>query len=235
MYVAAAIVGMVVAGCVMHAQQMPIGDATAEQRAAEAARSQGDRAAPQLQTRNPRYQVRSGDVLDLVFSFTPEFNQTVSIQPDGYITLKELGDILVEGKTVPEITELLKAAYAKFLQQPVIAVVLKDFEKPHFIVAGQVERPGKYELRADTTTMEAVAIAGGFNGKAKHSQVLLFRRVSDEWVEVRKLDLKRMHKRDFREDVHLRPGDMIFVPQNAISKIARFLPNTGIGAYLNPF
>src|SRR5438477_3600201 len=56
-------------------------------------------ARPQWQTRNPRYQVQPGDVLDILFSPMSEFNQTISIQPDGYITLREIQDVYVQGKT----------------------------------------------------------------------------------------------------------------------------------------
>jgi polysaccharide biosynthesis/export protein len=189
---------------------------------------------PQLQTREPRYQVRPGDVLDLLFSFNPEFNQSVAVQPDGFIMLREIGEIYVQGKTVPELTTLVKASYVQILQQPVLTIVLKDFEKPHFVVGGQVGRPGKYELRADTTVMEAVAVAGGLAPGAKSSQVLLFRRVSDDWVEVKKLQLKKLQKGDFAEDVHLRPGDMLFVPQTTISKIRPYLPTSSLGAYVSP-
>ena len=110
-----------------------------------------------------------------ISTLSPEFNQTVAVQPDGYVTLKGAGTIFVEGQTVPELTETVKAAYAKILHDPVIAIALKDFEKPYFIAAGQVAKPGKYDLRSDLTVTEAVAIAGGFNDKAKHSQVVLFR------------------------------------------------------------
>jgi polysaccharide export outer membrane protein len=111
------------------------------------------------------------------------------------------------------------------LQNPAFTVELKDFEKPYFIASGQVTRPGKYELRGDTTVAQAVAVAGGFNEKAKHSQVLLFRRVSDEWVEVKQLDMKKMFQEaNLSEDLHLQPGDMLFVPQNFLSKVKSFIP-----------
>ena len=193
---------------------------------------QGDR--PVLQQRNPRYLIRKGDVLDLNFPFTPEFNQTVTVQPDGYITLRGLGDLQVEGVTKPQLTEKLEKAYATILRQPVISVDLKDFEKPYFIAGGEVGKPGKYELRGDTTVTQAVALAGGFNSTAKHSQVLLFRRVSDQWVSVKKLNLKKMlGEANLAEDMHLEPGDMLFVPKNALSKIAPFIPKPNM--YLNRF
>jgi polysaccharide export outer membrane protein len=113
-------------------------------------------------------------------------------------------------------------------------VQLKDFERPYFIVGGEVGRPGKYELRSDTTVAEAVQIAGGMTQQAKHSQVVLFRRVTDDLVETRLLNLKKMLKQSsLKKDAHLRPGDLVFVPQNAISKIARFPNRPSVGMYMN--
>ncbi len=190
---------------------------------------------PGLHERNPRYQLRRGDTFDLDFELSPEFNQTVAVQPDGYITLKGVGSIYIEGQTVPELTETVKTAYAKILHDPVITVGLKDFEKPYFIAAGQVGKPGKYDLRSDLTVTEAVAIAGGFNDKAKHSQVVLFRPLPTGGYEAKLLNVKKLlATRNLSEDVQLQPGDMVYVPQNELSKIRPFLPTSSMGAYYNP-
>src|SRR5205823_10389527 len=85
---------------------------------------------PVLQHRNRRYQLHSADVLTLEFPFTPEFNQTVTVQPDGYVTLRGVDSIRVEGQTLPELNDSLRAVYGKILHDPVINVELKDFEKP---------------------------------------------------------------------------------------------------------
>jgi polysaccharide export outer membrane protein len=192
-------------------------------------------AAPGLHERYPRYQLRKGDTFDLDFTLSPEFNQTVAVQPDGFVTLKEVGSIFVEGQTVPELTEAVKAAYAKTLHDPVIVIVLKDFEKPYFIASGQVEKPGKYDLRSDLTVTEGVAIAGGFNDKAKHSQVVLFRPIPGAGYEAKLLNVKKLlATRNLSEDIHLQPGDMLYVPQNSLSKIRPFLPTSSMGAYYNP-
>lgn len=192
-----------------------------------------DRPAPQR--RNPRYQLCKGDTFDLIFPFTPEFNQTVTVHPDGYITLTGLGDLYVAGKTIPELRESLQTGYARILHDPVINVVLKDFEKPYFVAGGQVARPGKYDLRDDTTLTEAIAIAGGFTENSKHSQVLLFRRVSNDWAEAKILNVKKMFQAgNLTEDLHLQPGDMFFVPQNTISKIRKYLPYTALTTGFNP-
>jgi polysaccharide export outer membrane protein len=189
---------------------------------------------PQLQTRNPRYSIRAADTFEVNFELSPEFNQSVTVQPDGFITLKGVGDIHVAGQTVPELTQTLRNAYDKILNDPLISVVLKDFERPYFTASGQLNHPGKYELRGNVTLTEAIAMAGGFNETAKHSQVLLFRRVNDQWLEAKMFNVKQMMKQgNLGEDPTLRPGDQLFVPKNMLSKIKPFIPSSGVGAYGN--
>jgi polysaccharide biosynthesis/export protein len=188
-----------------------------------------------LQHRNRRYQLHSADVLSLEFPFTPEFNQTVTIQPDGYVTLRGVDNMRVQGQTLPEVTTALRAAYSKILHDPVINVELKDFEKPFFIVGGEVGHPGKFELREDTSATEAVAIAGGLRDSAKHSQVLLFHRVPGGWAQVKKLNMKKMlNEGNLDEDAYLQPGDFLYVPKNTMSKISKFIPTSSLGLYANP-
>lgn len=79
-------------------------------------------------------------------------------------------------------------------------------------------------------------MAGGFEDSAKHSQVLLFRRVNNDWYEVKNVNLKHiLQGHDVNEDPEIRTGDMLVVPQNFISKIKKFMPNTAVGAYYQPF
>ena len=188
-----------------------------------------------LQHRNRRYQLHSADVLSLEFPFTPEFNQTVTIQPDGYVTLRGVDNMRVQGQTLPEVTTALRGAYSKILHDPVINVELKDFEKPFFIVGGEVGHPGKFDLREDTSATEAVAIAGGLRDSAKHSQVLLFHRVPGGWAQVKKLNMKKMlNEGNLDEDAYLQPGDFLYVPKNTMSKISKFIPTSSLGLYANP-
>lgn len=189
---------------------------------------------PQFQKRDSRYKIQSGDSFDVTFELSPEFNQTgVAVQPDGFVTLHGVGDIKAQGQTVPQFTETLRKVYGKILKDPAISVVLKDFQRPYFIADGQVGHPGKYELRGDTTLTEAIAMAGGFLDTAKHSQVVLYRRVDDNWTSAQLINVKKMEAdRNLREDPFLHPGDMLFVPKNALSKIKPFIPSTGVGAYV---
>lgn len=174
--------------------------------------------------RNPRYRICRDDVLALNFPLSPELNQKVTVQPDGFISLQSAGDVYVQGLTVRELVQAVKKAYAGILHEPIVDVDLVDFQKPFFTVLGQVGKPGQYDLRNDITVTQAIAIAGGFAPTAK-TQVFLYRTVSANWAEVRELKLKDiLHGKDISEDVHLRPGDMIFVPETFISNFKKYVP-----------
>jgi polysaccharide biosynthesis/export protein len=187
---------------------------------------------PTLQSRDQRYQLGRNDVFEVDFLLTPEFNQTVTIQPDGYISLRGVGDVRVVGQTIPQACATIRTAYAKVLDNPTVVIVLKDFEKPYFVAGGWVDKPGKYDLRGETTLSQAIQVAGGFKDGAKQSQVILFRSVSNDWVEVKKLNVKHLMKgEDVGEDIRLRPGDMFFVPKSSFASVAPFLPRASLGTY----
>jgi polysaccharide biosynthesis/export protein len=197
-----------------------------------AARAGGDTDRPALQRRDSRYRICASDILALNFPLTPEFNQTVNVQPDGFVSLAGIGEVHLEGLTTQESIIAIQEAYGKILHDPIVTLELKDFNKPYFTVTGQVHKPGKFDLRGYTSATEAVAMAGGFTEAAKHSQVLVFRRVNNNWYQVKQLNLKRiLQGHDVNEDMEIRPGDMLFVPQNLISKVKKFIPNEGVGAY----
>jgi polysaccharide export outer membrane protein len=171
-----------------------------------------------------RYRVTPGDVLELTFPFVSELNQTVTVQPDGYITLKEIPDIRVQGRTVAQVKADVLAAYEPFVREPVLAVTLKEFEKPYFVANGEVEKPGRYELRGATTLTQALAFAGGPTDDGNISRVILFRRYGEDGVDVKEINVKRLYaKRDLTEDPLLRPGDMILVPKSVVGKLAPLL------------
>jgi polysaccharide export outer membrane protein len=236
---------LAVAGSLGVAQQQPLAAAQPQAAVADAdkvvetevlrlsaeAAAAGDKV--QFTVRHPRYELRAGDAMNLVFPFTPELNQTVSVQPDGYITLREVGDLYVGGMTLPELRKALGKEYGKMLRDPKISVELTTFEKPFFLASGELQRPGRYEMTGEISVVQAIAQAGGFTDSAKHSQVLL-RRINHDQVQVRKIDVKRMlASGDLREDVYLHPGDLLYVPKNMLSKLKDFvIPRMVFGATL---
>ena len=178
----------------------------------------------------PSYGLRMGDVLVLTFPFLEEFNQTVSVLPDGYVALRGIDPVWVAGMTIKDASQAIRDGYLKILKDPVVTIEIEKFELPYFVAHGEFTQPGKYDLRGPTTVAEGVAIAGGLTRQAHHSQVLLFRKASDRWTEVREVNLKKMMSRkNLTEDLYLRPGDMLFVSRKFISKVTEMIPNVGLG------
>jgi polysaccharide export outer membrane protein len=182
-----------------------------------------------------RYVLHPGDVLDIEYRYTPEFNQTVSVQPDGYISLQMGGDLKVAGRNLEQVRNLILARARTRLESPELTVVLKEFQKPYVVVAGEVAQPGKFELRENLTAIQAVLLAGGFKDSAKSSQILVFRKLNADTAEVRSLNFKTLKRTsDLENDLTLQPGDMILVPRNRISKIERYVRLASLTTLLYP-
>ena len=190
--------------------------------------------APHLVTRN-RYTIEAGDKIEIGFRYTPELNQSVTVQPDGYVSLQSIGDLQVSGLTIGEATDLITQRSAVHLKDPRVTLTLKEFHKPFFVVAGEVGHPGRFDMDQPTTALQAVLEAGGIAAAGRSSQVIVFRRISQENDEVHVLDLHKVKtQRDLEHDMMLEPGDMILVPRDRIAKIDRVIRAANTGLYFNP-
>ena len=199
------------------------------------ARAQGQRP-PRLTTvTEERYRLQPGDVIEVQFRYSPEFNQTVTVQPDGYISLEIGGDLKVAGLTVEDTRRMILRKAGARLQDPVATVLLKEFQKPYFVVAGEVTQPGKIEMRERVTVIQAIMLAGGMKEGARSSQVIVFRKINSDMAEVKLLNLKSIKRTgDLENDLTLQPGDMVFVPRDKISKIERFMKLASVVAFMAP-
>jgi len=135
---------------------------------------------PVLRTRDEPYRLQPGDQLLLSYRYTPEYDESMTVQPDGNVSIKLIGSVKLSGLTTDEARSRITDALKTRLNQPDITLTLQDFVKPSYVVMGQVTSPGKYEIHGTVTAIDGIAIAGGFKDSAKHSQVILFRRVSND-------------------------------------------------------
>ena len=183
----------------------------------------------------PRYRMVPGDVVEIVYRYTPEFNQTVTLQPDGFVVLNIVEDIKLGGRTLDEARKIIVEKASIRLKDPEITLLLKEFQKPYFVVSGEVPQPGRFEMRETVTALQAVMTAGGFKDSAQISQVLVFRKINAEFAEVKMLNLKKMKKTsDLENDLKLESGDIIMVPRNTFSKIERYVRLASLFNFLNP-
>jgi polysaccharide export outer membrane protein len=185
--------------------------------------------------RETRYHLHPGDVLTVNYRYTPEYNATVSVEPDGFATFPLIGDLKVGGLTIDQSITLLKDKASDRLNNPEITIDLKEFEKPYYIVGGDVGAPGRFEIRGPVTALRAIEMAGGLKYTSKTSQILLIRPMEGSAPETKIINLNHYDKRyNPNEDVELRAGDMLIVPKNKVGKIEPYIKLINAGFYLNP-
>lgn len=173
--------------------------------------------AQQLQQR-ARYHIHEGDQIAVEFTYTPEFNQAVTVQPDGFVTLKVGGDVKAAGHTLDEFKAAIQQSASVRLKDPIVVLTLTDFQHPYFVVAGEAFAPLKYELRENLTVLQGIMLAGGIKQSGKEKQVVLIHGLgtSDQTIEL--LDLKNVQSNTiFEHDRDLASGDIIFIPRNRLT------------------
>jgi polysaccharide export outer membrane protein len=192
--------------------------------------SVGAHADDQLHSR-PRYTLHIGDVIDLNFRLTPEYNQSVTIQPDGYASLNIAGNVYLEGLTVDQAHDLIIQKDSARLNAPELNLILSNFQRPYVVVGGEVVSPGRIDLHDNMTAMQAIVMAGGFKISGRDTRIIVFRHINADMGEVHEINLHNIQKTsDLERDMVLQPGDMLLVPANRLEHFARFM-HTGVFNY----
>jgi polysaccharide biosynthesis/export protein len=183
----------------------------------------------------PRYTLHPGDTIDLTLRFTPEYNQSLTVQPDGYINVNLIGDVKVGGLTLDQAHDTIVQKLSVPLNKPELNLVLKEFQHPYVVVGGEVQTPGKIELRQDMTAMQAVLLAGGFKATARDTRIVVFRHIDSNNGEVKILNLHKIQdSKALERDMALQAGDMILVPQNRIATFSRYMDAVHFSTYMSP-
>jgi polysaccharide export outer membrane protein len=182
------------------------------------------------------YRLHVSDSMEVKLPYSPEFDQTVIVQPDGKVRLREIPAITAAGMTPSELEQRISKAYGDILNKPSVSIILRDFQKPSYFASGEVGKPGRYDLRDDVTLLQAISEAGGMlNERAKKQQVVLFRSQHNGTYEAKSYNVASLLKpKGMPETILIMPGDVIYVPQNFMSKIQKYLPTSSMGTYLSP-
>ena len=175
----------------------------------------------------PMYRFTPGDNMDVKFDYVPELNDTVTVRPDGYISLQRVGEIRVQGLTPAELSEQLKARYGAVIKQPELTVIVRQFAVQRVFVGGEVTSPGMVPLHGQVTCLQAILSTGGPRMSARLSDVVLLRHVGENQAEAYKLDLNKVIAGTVADTV-LRPFDVVVVPRSRIAKVGQF-----VDSYIN--
>ncbi|HEX9970839.1 MAG TPA: polysaccharide biosynthesis/export family protein [bacterium] len=172
----------------------------------------------------PRYRLGFGDVIEVKFFNNEKFNETLTVRPDGRISMQKVGDIPVTGMTPMELSRVIDETYSKIIKNPEVTVIVRNFGGYQLYVLGEVKSPGAFPVQRNMTILQALASAGGQKETAKLKSILLMRRNDDGTVAATRLDLSGPSPESIQEnDLHVAAYDIIYVPKTFIANVNAFL------------
>ena len=180
----------------------------------------------------PRYHLRANDVLKVSYHLTPELDATVSVQPDGFVVLPQIGEVKLTGLDLQQATQAITDKAAQRLNHPELTVEITEFEKPHFFVGGRVGKPGEYTLNGPLTALQAIQIAEGFQESAKQTRVILIRPIGDGLGETHVLDLRRTAKQGKTTEFLIQDGDTLVVSESKLNVVTKYMRLVNPGVYV---
>jgi polysaccharide export outer membrane protein len=159
------------------------------------------------------YKIGSGDVLDIITWKEPDFSrEDILVRIDGKISFPLLNDIQATGRTPVELKTEIENGLKKYVESPVVTVVIKNPASQKFYILGEVVRTGEYNLLKNLTILQAFALAGGFTEWASKDEIILFRNEGGRESIIR-VDYKDIIKGEgFKQNIELRVNDTIIVP-----------------------
>jgi polysaccharide biosynthesis/export protein len=163
-------------------------------------------------TRQSEYRIGPGDVLHISVWKDNELGQTVTVRPDGMVTLPLINDIQASGLTPMQLRDDISAKLKQYLTDPNVAVVVQAVHSFVVSVLGQVNKPGRYELDGPATVLDVLARAGGLTDFASPSKIVIFRRY-ESGVKRIAFDYDRvLSARDTQTNFLVQQYDIVMVP-----------------------
>ena len=130
---------------------------------------------------NSEYRLGPADVVSLAVYRAPELTGDYRVDAAGNLNLPLIGAIQVQGQSLPELTETLRASLGeRYYVDPDVTVSLKEVGSQRVTVDGSVNRSGLYPLPNQSTLMQVIAMAGGTSANANPRRVVVFRQIGGE-------------------------------------------------------
>jgi polysaccharide export outer membrane protein len=163
------------------------------------------------------YLVGPGDTLNIVVWRNPDLSISVPVRPDGKITTPLVEDLPVSGKTATQLARDIERVLARYIQSPVVSVIVVGFVGPYgqqVRVVGEAAKPQALPYRQDMTLLDVMVAVGGITDFADGNKASILRTVGGKTQQfgVRLTSLVR--RGDLSANVEMRPGDVLVIPQS---------------------
>ena len=156
------------------------------------------------------YRLVPGDKLRIEVYKDPQISQTLQIRPDGKITVPLVGDVAAAGRTPVALRDSITTSLKEYITNPVVTVIVVEFEPQSVSVMGEVARPGPVPIKGKLSVLEALAVAGGFKDFANTKNITI-RRPTASGVQIIRFNYRDAVKGEGKP-LYLQPGDIVIVP-----------------------
>jgi polysaccharide export outer membrane protein len=157
----------------------------------------------------PAYKIGPEDALYIRVWKNPELSGSVTVGPDGTISLQLIDEVKASGLTPRQLEETLANRLKEFLTTPEVNVqVLAVRSRTYIILGDGVNRPGIYPLTRPMTVMEALIAGGSFSPFANKKKIYVLRGTQKfpfNWNDVSK-------GKHLEQNIQIQNGDQIYVP-----------------------
>ena len=178
----------------------------------------------QSATQDPSYRIQQGDQLAIDFYLNSEFNDNVTVDPDGKIALRLVGQLHAEGQTPEKLAAAIDKAYQNELRNPGAVVHVHNMPGRQIYVEGEVSKPGAFPLQPGMTVVQAVALAGGTTVDSAPDNTVLIRHDACGQAQGSEVRLSDAVKHPGAgNDVALMSQDVVVVPRSRIANIDLFV------------
>jgi polysaccharide export outer membrane protein len=158
------------------------------------------------------YKIGPEDVLSISVWKNEELSRTVPVRPDGMISLPLLNDVQAAGLTAMQLRDVLTKKLQEYEPSPEVSVIVTTINSFKVSILGEVQNPGRYDLRSHTTVLDALAMAGGFKDFAARDRVVILRPEGKAMKRIPFNYKKVIAAGGEAENFFLQPGDIILVP-----------------------
>lgn len=160
------------------------------------------------------YIIGPEDVLDITVWKNAELSKSVTVRPDGRISLPLIGDVVAVGKTASQLADAISGKLKEYKENPQVSIMVSQVNSYAIYVLGEVARPGKFPLKSKTTILQAITIAGGFLPSAARNKLVVFRfgENGEKDVKLRASYDDIVLRDGVGQNITLKPGDTLVVP-----------------------
>lgn len=159
------------------------------------------------------YKIGPGDVVRVSVWKHDEMSQSVTVRPDGAISMPLIGDIMAEGKNVDEVAaDIGKRVTKYFADQPPITVQVTEVKSYKIYVVGEVQRGGEFTPNHQVTVVQGLALAGGFTRTASEDEVVIVRKDARGERRIPFSYSAVVKTGDLQQNLILQTGDTVIVP-----------------------